>query len=65
MATILGGSGGYTLTAISAISFCINSSFTDIPGLYFVFLCVCVFGDVGTDRSFVFFMFSCVDVFLL
>jgi hypothetical protein len=55
VATILGGSGGYTLTVISAIIFCINSSFTDIPVLYFVFFCVCVYGDAGADSSLVFF----------
>ncbi len=52
VALLLGCSGGYTLTAISAIIFCINSSFTDIPVLYFVFfLCVCVFLWRRRDRQ--------------
>jgi hypothetical protein len=50
VASLLGGSGGYTFRMprwLHAEShkcniFCINSSFTDIPVLYFVFLCMFV-----------------------
>jgi hypothetical protein len=42
VAILLGCRCGYNLTVISAIIVCINSSFTDIPVLYFVFLCMFV-----------------------